>query len=79
MRNSFLIWVIFEGIALSLYVSTKNLFYLFNFSYIETCIGVGTSLMSKDTFNKTGYRHHLCQIDLYNLPVSEVMKHVYRI
>ena len=34
---------------------------------------------NKDTFNKTGYRHYQCQIDLYNLPVSEVMKHVYRI
>ena len=45
-KTSLLIWLIFEAFALSLYVSTKNLFYLFNFTYIGTCIGVGTSLMS---------------------------------
>lgn len=46
-RVSLLIWFIFEVVALSLFVSTKNLFYLINFTYIGTCIGVGTSLMSK--------------------------------
>lgn len=41
-----LIWFIFEVVAFSLYVSTKNVFYLLNFTYIGTCIGVGTCLMS---------------------------------
>ncbi len=36
-------------------------------------------LLSKDTFNKTGYRQHYCRLDSYTLPVSEVIKHVYRI
>lgn len=45
-RVSMLIWFIFEVVAFSLYVSTKNVFYLLNFTYIGTCIGVGTCLMS---------------------------------
>ncbi|WP_295755541.1 hypothetical protein [uncultured Holdemanella sp.] len=47
-RVSLSIWFVFEMVALSLYISTKNLFYLFNFTYIGTCVGVGTSLMSSN-------------------------------
>lgn len=49
-RVSLLIWFIFEIVALSLFVLTKNVFYLLNFTYIGTCIGVGTSLMSSNNF-----------------------------
>ena len=31
-----------------------------------------------DIFNKMGYRPHQCQIGLYTLPLSKVVKHVYR-
>lgn len=38
-------WLIFEIVAVSLFLSTKNLFYLFNFTYIGTCIAVGLYMM----------------------------------
>ena len=45
-RNSIIIWLIFETVAISLYVSTKNIFYLFNFTYIGSFIALGTALMA---------------------------------
>ena len=39
-----LIWIFFEIIAFGLYIGTKNLFYLLNFSYIGTCIAIGSYL-----------------------------------
>ena len=59
-KVSFLIWIIFEIVALSLYVSTKNVFYLFNFTYIGICIGVGTSLMS----SKNKYARNFVQFSV---------------
>lgn len=41
-----MIWLLFEVVALSLYVLKNNLFYLLNFSYIVSCIAIGTALMS---------------------------------
>lgn len=38
--------LIFETVAISLCVSTKNLFYLLNFNYIGICISLGMYLMS---------------------------------
>ncbi|MDO5843529.1 MAG: 4Fe-4S dicluster domain-containing protein [Methanocorpusculum sp.] len=39
-----LILLIFEAIAVSLWLSLENIFYLFNFSYIGVCISVGIFL-----------------------------------
>ena len=46
-KNSIIMWIIFEIVAVSLFVSTGNLFYLLNFTYIGTCIAVGTALMAR--------------------------------
>jgi len=35
------IWLIFETIAITLYLTKQNIFYLFNFSYIGTSITIG--------------------------------------
>lgn len=40
------IWLIFEIIAISLTLFTKNKFYLFNFTYIGSCIAIGLYLYS---------------------------------
>ncbi len=37
--------LIFETVAILLFVSTKNLFYLLNFNYIGICISTGMHLM----------------------------------
>ena len=37
-------WLFFESVAIGLYIGTKNLFYLLNFSYIGTCVTVGSYL-----------------------------------
>lgn len=48
-KNSFFIplgmWLIFETIAVSLWLAKDNLFYLFNFSYIGTAIALGFLLL----------------------------------
>ena len=38
--------LIFETVAVSLFLSTKNLFYLLNFNYIGLCVSIGVYLMS---------------------------------
>jgi len=38
-------WIIFEVVAVSLFLSTKNIFYLCNFTYIGTCIAIGVFLV----------------------------------
>lgn len=40
-------WLIFELVAVILFVSTNKLFYLLNFTYIGTCVTLGILLMSK--------------------------------
>ena len=40
-RTPILLFAIFEVIAVSLWLSTGNLFFLLNFSYIGICLGVG--------------------------------------
>lgn len=42
-----LMWGIFEAIAVILWLTQKNLFYLFNFSYIGTAIALGLLLFVK--------------------------------
>ncbi|HHT97605.1 MAG TPA: 4Fe-4S dicluster domain-containing protein [Clostridiales bacterium] len=39
-----LMLIIFESIAITLYITTKNIFYLFNFSYIGICLSFGIFL-----------------------------------
>ena len=48
---SFGMWMVFEGIAITLWISKDNIFYLLNFSYIGTSITVGLLLFQ---FN---YKH----------------------
>lgn len=45
---SFIMWIIFEAIAIVLWLSLHNIFYLLNFSYIGTSIAIGFLLMAKN-------------------------------
>ena len=45
-KTPILLLVLFEVIAISLWLSTGNLFFLLNFSYIGICLGVGGILMT---------------------------------
>ncbi len=45
------VWLLFEAVAVTLWLSKDNLFYLFNFSYIGTSIALGLLLFG------LGYRH----------------------
>lgn len=38
------LWIVFEAIAVVLWLTLDNMFYLFNFSYIGTCLAVGMFL-----------------------------------
>lgn len=40
-------WLLFEAIAVTLWLTLDNIFYLFNFSYIGTCLAAGILLYSK--------------------------------
>ena len=44
-------WTVFEIVAVTLWLSKKNLFYLLNFSYIGTSISLGLLLF------QLNYRH----------------------
>lgn len=43
-HQSIIIWIFFEVVAIGLYIGTTNLFYLLNFSYIGSCIAIGSYL-----------------------------------
>ena len=60
-----IIFVIFETIAISLWIAKGNIFYLFNFSYIGTSIAIGMVLY----INKHKYARRVVQllIGLYML------------
>ena len=45
--SSLLLWLVFEAVAVILWLSLNNLFYLLNFSYIGTAIAVGLALYLK--------------------------------
>lgn len=45
--SSFIIWIIFEIIAVMLWLSLDNMFYLFNFTYIGTVIAIGSALYAQ--------------------------------
>ncbi len=43
-RLPILLWLVFETVAVTLWLTKDNLFYLFNFSYIGFCIALGLLL-----------------------------------
>lgn len=45
-RASVLMFLLFEGVAVTLWLTKSNLFYLFNFSYIGSCLSVGLALFT---------------------------------
>ena len=45
-RASVLMFLLFEGVAVTLWRTKSNLFYLFNFSYIGSCLSVGLALFT---------------------------------
>ena len=57
-KISIIIWLIFEIVAISLFISTSKIFYLLNFTYIGTCVAVGTALMA----HKKKYARNFVQI-----------------
>lgn len=59
------IWLIFEGIAAGLWLTTGKIFYLINFSYIGTCLALGIILYVK----KVKYARNVVQfaVGLYML------------
>ena len=63
--KAIIIWLFFELIAVILYFTTKNLFYLLNFSYIGTCITIGSYLY----MNNIKYARNVVQfaVGLYML------------
>lgn len=63
--KAIIIWAFFELIAVILYLTTKNLFYLLNFSYIGTCITIGSYLY----MNNIKYARNVVQfaVGLYML------------
>lgn len=61
----FAMWLLFETIAVVLWLALDNLFYLYNFSYIGTCLALGIALY----INKVKYARHMVQfaVGLYML------------
>ena len=57
-KISIIIWLIFEIVAISLFISTGKIFYLLNFTYIGTCVALGTLLMA----HKKKYARNFVQI-----------------
>ena len=45
-RTAIILFAVFEIIAVSLWLATGNLFFLLNFTYIGTCLGVGGVLVA---------------------------------
>ena len=43
---SMMLFLLFEAVAVTLWLTKDNLFYLLNFSYIGGCLGVGTALFT---------------------------------
>lgn len=41
------LWLLFEAVAVTLWLTLDNIFYLFNFSYIGTCLALGIAFYAK--------------------------------
>ena len=55
---SLLFFLLFEIIAFTLYLTKNNLFYLINFTYIGTCLAIGTALFTSGK----KYARHFVQL-----------------
>ena len=60
-----ILWLVFETIAVTLWLTLDNLFYLFNFTYIGTCLAIGLALYA----SHFRYARHMVQfaVGLYML------------
>ena len=58
-RISIIMLLIFEIVAISLFISTNKIFYLLNFTYIGLCVSLGISLM----VHKKKYARNFVQIN----------------
>lgn len=69
--GSIVMWLIFETVAVTLWLTLGNIFYLFNFSYIGTCLALGLFLYAR----KVKYARHVVQfaVGLYMLLYLGVM------
>ena len=67
---SILLFLLFEIVAVTLWLVKKNLFYLLNFSYIGGCLGLGTALF---TAGKQ-YARHFIQLAVGNH--TEIQQHI---
>lgn len=58
-------WLLFEAIAITLWLAFDNVFYLFNFTYIGSCLALGIFLYMK----KLKYARNIVQfaVGLYML------------
>jgi len=52
------LWLVFEAVAVVLWLALDNSFYLFNFSYIGTALAVGLALLNK----KRPYARNIVQL-----------------
>ena len=59
-RISIIMLLIFEIVAISLFISTNKIFYLLNFTYIGLCVSLGISLMA----HKKKYARNFVQISV---------------
>ena len=55
---SILLFLLFEIVAVTLWLVKDNLFYLLNFSYIGGCLGLGTALFTAEK----RYARHFVQL-----------------
>ncbi len=62
---SLIMWIVFEAVAVTLWLLKDNIFYLFNFSYIGTSLAVGILLISVN--NKYSRRIVQLLVGLYML------------
>mgnify|MGYP003282937976 CR=1 FL=1 len=53
-----LLFLLFEAVAITLWLIKDNLFYLLNFSYIGTCLALGTALFTAEK----RYARHFVQL-----------------
>ena len=45
-KTAFILFLVFETIAVTLWLTSGNLFFLLNFSYIGCCLGIGSALLA---------------------------------
>ena len=45
-KSAIILFAVFEAIAVALWLTSGNLFFLLNFSYIGCCLGIGSALLA---------------------------------